>query len=274
MFDPIVTKWHSYSLILKRKTLTNTNMKTIKLALVAIIFAFIGTAHAQTADEIISNYFENTGGEDAWKAIESMKMSGKAGMGPQEFPFVQNIMADGRMAISIDLQGQKLTVQAFDGEQMWGTNFQSMKAEAQDAETSSNFKKEAKNGIDTFLNYKEKGYTLDLQGSETVEGTDTFKIVVTKTPVMVDGKEEANVSTFYFDKENFVPILSESTIPSGPQKGSITQTVYSDYQEAGSIYYPHSVTVKFNGQVGQTIKIETIEINPEMDESIFKMPTQ
>lgn len=249
-------------------------MKTINLLAALLFFTFAGITQAQTAQEIIATYLENTGGEDAWQEIKSMQMTGLAGMGPQEFPFTQSVMADGRMAIQIDLQGQKFTPQAFDGEQMWGTNFQSMKAEAMDAETSSNFKKESKDFIDTFLNYKEKGYTLALLGSETVEGTDTFKIQVTKSPIIVDGKEEPSVSTFYFDKENFVPIMSEAAINSGPQKGTITQTLYSDYQEAGSIYYPYSLTVKYNGQVGQTIKVEKIVINPKLDESIFKMPTQ
>lgn len=259
---------------MKRKHSNTTIMKTIKILAAAVLFTFASISQAQTAEEIVDNYFENTGGIDAWKEIKSMEMTGLAGMGPQEFPFTQTVMADGKMAIQIDLQGQKFTPQAFDGEQMWGTNFQSMKAEAMDAEASSNFKKESKDIIDTFLNYKEKGYTLELLGSETVEGTDTFKIQVTKAPVMVDGKEEPSVATFYFDKENFVPIMSEAAITSGPQKGATTQTLYSDYQEAGAIYYPHSLTVKFNGQVGQTIKVDEIKINTEVDESIFKMPTQ
>lgn len=249
-------------------------MKTIKLLLVAVIVSFTTMAQAQTAEEIIANYFENTGGLDAWNEIETMRMTGKAGMGPQEFPFTQTMTIDGKMAIDIDLQGQKLTVQAFDGEQMWGTNFQSMKAEAMDAETSANYKQEAADVFDTFLNYKEKGYTIALDGSETVEGTDTFKVVVTKKDLIDEGKPVPSVSMFYFDKENFVPIMSETTATSGPQKGMTSQTLYSDYQEAGNIYYPHSLTVKINGQVGQTIKIDQIDINPDIDESIFKMPAQ
>lgn len=249
-------------------------MKTMKVLLVALIFSFIGTTQAQTAEEIIASYFENTGGVDAWNAIETMKMTGVAGSGGQEFPFTQTVTKDGKMAIVIDLQGQKITVQAFDGEQMWSTNFQSGKAEAMDAETSANFKQEAADVMDTFLNYKEKGYTLKLDGSETVEGTDTFKIVVTKKPVMDEGKEVPSVTTFYFDKENFVPIVSETTATSGPQKGITVQTLYSDYQESGTIYYPHSLTVKMNGQVGQSIKIESIDINSDIDDNIFKMPTE
>ncbi|GAA0871743.1 hypothetical protein GCM10009117_08890 [Gangjinia marincola] len=249
-------------------------MKRIQqlLFIAAITIGF--TTNAQTADEIVENYFENTGGEEAWQNIEAMRLTGKAGMGPQEFPFVQTVTDEGKMAIVVDLQGQQFVPQAFDGEMMWTTNFQSMEAEAADKETSDNFKQEAQDMIDTFLNYKEKGYSLELMGEETVEGTEAFKIKVLKKPVMVDGKEVENFSTFYFDKENFVPIMSEQTVKMGPQKGMQTQTIFSDYQEAGDIYYPYSITQKFNGQVGQTIKIEKIEINPDIDEAMFKMPVK
>ncbi len=249
-------------------------MKIARTLFIAILLiAMAPMASAQTADEIIDTYFENTGGKANWEKIKSIKSTGKASFGPQEFPFTQYMMEDGRMAVTISLQGQELTPQAFDGENMWGTNFQSMQAEAQDSETSENYKKnEAKDMPDVFLNYKDKGYTVEKMDDDTIEGTEVFKIKLTKNPIMVDGKEEESVSIYYFDKENFVPIASETTINAGPQKGMTTQTVFSEYLEAGDVYMPFNITQKFNGQVGQSITIENIEINPDIDESIFEMP--
>ena len=248
-------------------------MKTIKLFIALCIVAVAIPAQAQTAEEIVANYLEATGGEAAWRSIGSMKMTGVANMG-QEFPFEQIVMKDGRMVTSIDLQGQKFIVQAFDGESMWTTNFQTQKAEAMDAETSAQYKNESKDVIDSFLDYKEKGYSIEKLEDKTVEGTDCFAVKLTKKPVVVDGKEEENFTTFFFDKETFVPVMSESTAKSGPAKGSVSQTVYSDYLEAGPIYFAHSITTKVNGQTGQSIKMDKIEVNVDMDESIFKMPTQ
>jgi len=249
-------------------------MKTIKLLVALFIAAIAIPTQAQTAEEIVANYHEATGGEEAWKSIKSMTMTGVAGMGPQEFPFTQIVMADGRMQTSIDLQGQKFVPQAFDGEQMWGTNFQTQKAEAMDAEASAQYKAESKDVIDSFIGYKEKGYSLEKLEDKTVEGTDCFTIKLTKKPVVVDGKEEENFTTFYFDKETFVPVMSESTAKSGPGKGSTAQTVFSDYLEAGDVYYAHNIITKFNGQTGQSIKIEKIEVNTDIDDAIFKMPQQ
>ncbi len=51
-------------------------MKTIKLFVAAAIISFSAMTQAQTADEIISNYFENTGGMDKWNALEGVKFEG------------------------------------------------------------------------------------------------------------------------------------------------------------------------------------------------------
>ena len=244
--------------------------------LLTLLFTIVFTSvNAQSAEEIIQKYFENTGGKENWDTIKSMKATGKAGMGSQEFPFTQSMTADGKMAVSINLQGKNITVQAFDGDKMWSTNFQSMKAEAQDSETSENYKKnDAKDFPDPFYNYSAKGYTIEKLEDETVEGVETFKIKLIKNPIIVDGNEEPTSATYYFDKENFVPIMSETVIKEGPQKGMQTQTVFSDYQEAGNIFLPYSIIQKYNGQVGQTIKIEEITLNADFDDTLFEMPIE
>jgi outer membrane lipoprotein-sorting protein len=248
-------------------------MKIVKSFLILLLVLVAVPSNAQTAEEIINNYIENTGGMDAWMNIKGMKTTGDAMMGGQTFPFEQSMMSDGRMAVVIDLQGQRFTPQAFDGKQLWSTNFQSMQAEAADKEASENYiKNEAQDFPDPFLNYKENGYTVELAGEETVEGTECYKLILTKNPIMVDGEAKPNVNTYFFDKENFVPIVMESTINQGPRAGMTTQTVYSEYMQAGDVYIPFSITQKFNGQVGQTIKIKDIEMNPEVDDSLFQMP--
>ncbi len=248
-------------------------MKIFKFLFILLALVAFQPTQAQTAEEIIANYIENTGGAEAWSNIKSMKVTGVAQQGGMNYPFVQTVVSDGRMVIVVDLQGQEFIPQAFDGENMWATNFQSMQAEAADAETSMNYKNnEANEFPDPFINYAENGYKLELIGEETVEGTECYKITLTKNPSMVDGAEEANVVTYYFDKENNVPVMSETTLTSGPGKGSTVQTILSEYLEAGDVYIAHEQSQKFNGQVGQTIKINEIEVNGEFVESLFVMP--
>ncbi|NNM23161.1 MAG: hypothetical protein HKO54_06390 [Flavobacteriaceae bacterium] len=50
------------------------------------------------------------------------------------------------------------------------------------------------------------------------------------------------------------------------------ETVYSEYQEAGDIYFPFNIGVKYAGQLAQSINIENIAVNSEIDDAIFVMP--
>lgn len=251
-------------------------MKTIKLFFLAVLtVSFSTTISAQTADEIIDNYLENVGGKDAWSKVKSMKVTGIGKQQGVDYPFVATYMADGRYVIDVDLQGTSFVVEAFDGEQSWAMNFQTQKAEAADSEASKNVKNEAKDEITSaFYNYKEKGYKVELLGKETWEGTEAFKIKLTKKPSHVDGKEVENIEIFFFDTENFVPLASEAVINSGPAKGATAQTLYSDYQEVDGVYIAFSEINKFNGQVGIEMLVKTIEFNTEVDESIFVMPKE
>jgi hypothetical protein len=235
----------------------------------------VTSASAQTAEEIIDTYIENIGGQEAWSKITAMKSTGIGKQQGVDYPFIATYMKDGRTLINIDLQGREFTVEAFDGETGWAMNFQTQKPEALDSESSLNYKNEAKDYMpDAFMDYKSKDYSLELVGKDTFEGTECFKIKLTKTPAIVDGKEEENVETYYFDTETFVPIAMEAVITSGQGKGATAQKLFSDYQEVDGLYVPFSVIDKFNGQVGLEMVMKTLEFNTEVDESKFKMPKE
>ena len=246
----------------------------MKLCILALFtLCFTTTIDAQSADEIVNNYYENVGGKDAWSKIKSMKVTGIGKQGGVDYPFVATYMADGRYVIDVNIQGASFIVEAFDGEQSWAMNFQTQKAEASDSETSKNVKNEAKDEIaGPFYDYKSKGYQIELLGKETWEGTETFKVKLTKKPSIVDGAEVENVEIYFFDTENFVPLAVESVINSGPAKGATGQTLFSDYQEVDGLYMAFSQINKFNGQTGLEMHIKAVEFNPEIDESIFSMP--
>ena len=101
-----------------------------------------------------------------------------------------------------------------------------------------------------------------------MEGTETYKIKLTRKPMLVDGKEEPNVTYFYFESENFVPIATEAEVQQGPMKGQVVKDTMSDYQEVDGLYFPFAITM--GG--GQPVTITEIVLNPEIDEAMFLMP--
>ena len=194
-------------------------MKTFKTLLLALTLIAVAPMTAQTADEILSNYFENTGGETAWNALQGTKMIGSINAQGMEIPIELYNTKDGKQLVKINLQGQEMTMMSFDGETMWTTNMMTMLPEKSDTETTENMKINNQDFPSPFLNYKEKGYTVEYLGKETKEGTETFKLKLTQKPVMVDGKEEPTVSFHYFETENYVPIVVETTMNRDLQRG-------------------------------------------------------
>lgn len=240
------------------------------------MLAFIAsfTINAQTADEIINNYFENIGGLENLKKLEGIKMSAKISQQGMEIPLDIVQIKGGKQMTVITFQGKEIKQGVFDGEILWSTNFSNMKAEKNDAEATANMKLESNDFPDSFMDYKTKGYTLELLGKETIEGTETFKIKLTKEPVTIDGKQEESVSFYFFDTENYVPIAVQSEIKSGPGKGMISEITFSDYQEVEGLFFPFSLTQGIKGQPGQPITITKIELNPKVDASAFKFPEE
>ena len=247
-------------------------MKKILLFVLAVSASI--TVNSQTVDEIITNYFENTGGMENWGKLEGIQMSAKVNQGGMEIPLEITQLKNGNQMTVINFQGLELKQGVFDGEVLWNTNFQTQKAEKSDQESTDNMKLEAKDFPDAFFNYKEKGYTVELLGKEDLEGTETFKIKLTKKPMTVDGKEVENSSVYFFDAENFVPIVIHSEIRMGPNKGMTSEIKLSDYQEVDGLYFPFSMVQGIKDDIGQPITMEKIELNPTLDASAFKFPEE
>ncbi len=127
---------------------------------------------------------------------------------------------------------------------------------------------------DPFIDYKEKGYTVELLGKETIDGAETFKIKLIREPVTVDGKQEESVTFYFFDAENFVPIAVQTEIKSGQAKGMVSEVTFSDYQEVDGLYFPFSLTQGIKGQPGAPITITSIELNPAIDDNAFAFPEE
>jgi len=248
-------------------------MKTIKTIIIALLILAVAPLTAQTADEIISNYFENTGGQENFKNLSGIKFTGNIDLGGMKFPFEMYKTADGKNMVKADVQGQTFYQEVYDGETLWGTNQMTMAAEKSDSETTANYKNNTNDFPDPFIDYKKKGYTVELLGKETKDGTETFKIKLIKEPLTVDGEKVDDISFYYFDTENFVPIVMEQELNSGPGKGMKIFVKFSDYEEVDGLYFPFSINQGAEGQpVGSVITLTEITLNPEIDVAMFAFP--
>ncbi len=245
-------------------------MKKILLFIIAAVASI--SIQGQTADEIIATYFENIGGLENLKKVKGIKMTAEVNQQGMKIPIEIYQMADGRQMTVVNFQGKQIKQGVYDGKDLWSINFMTMQAEKSDAEATANFKLDTNDFPDPFVDYKSKGYKVELMGKETMDGAETFKIKLTKEPITVDGKKEESVSFYFFDTENFVPIAVQSEIKSGPAKGMVSQSTMSDYDEVNGLYFPFSMTQGVKGQPGTPITIKKIELNPTVDDKEFAFP--
>ncbi|MFT5859952.1 MAG: outer membrane lipoprotein-sorting protein [Flavobacteriaceae bacterium] len=247
-------------------------MKKILLSIAVMSISAMSMAQDATVESILDTYFENTGGRDAWNALEGYKMTAGVSMQGMDIPLEIYSMKDGRAITTFSVMGMDLAQDAFDGEVAWGTNFQSMSAEKSDSEQTENVKRESKDYPDPFLNYEENGYSVELMENENVDGIDCFVLKLTKGTTLVDEEEMENISYFYFDTENYVPVQIKQEMLSGEMAGEMSVTTFSDYQEVDGLYFPFSITQGLEDGEGQTVEITEVELNPEVEDSLFAFP--
>lgn len=220
-------------------------------------------AAAQTVDELIAKSYEARGGLDKLKAVQSVRMTARMTMGPMELPIVIEMKRPARVRVDITVQGTA-AVQAYDGTTAWGISpMGTGQAEALPAEQAKEMADQA--DIDGALaDYKAKGHQVELVGKEKVEGSDAYRLKVTK--------KDGDVEHHFLDAESYLPIRVEAkrTIRGTEIEGEST---IGDYKEAGGLLWPYSIQ---NGAKGrpekQNLTVEKIEINPAIDDARFTMP--
>lgn len=249
-------------------------MKKIILTLTLITAFATANAGEMTAEEIVSTYIENTGGAEAWNKLAGVKLIGEMNQGGMKFPFEIVQLKNGHQYMKFNFQGKELKQGVFDGENMWGTNFMSMKAEKSDAESTANQKLEMNDFPFPLFHYKENGYQLELMGKEEKDGAEVYKLKLTREPKTVDGKKVDDISYYYFDVDALVPLVTESEVKEGPMKGKIGESKLGDYQEVDGLYFPFSMTQGMKDGPSAAMVISKVELNPTVNDSEFVMPKE
>jgi outer membrane lipoprotein-sorting protein len=239
--------------------------KKLLLSLCAVALLSI-SAFGQTADELLEKNLKAMGGKDKLAALKSVKMIGKMKMGPMEAPFSMTKARPSGMRVDFTIQGMTGT-QAYDGTTGWMLMpFQGNKdAQKMTEEQLKDIRTEADFDGPTF-DYKAKGNKVEYVGKEDVQGTPAYKLKVTTK----EGKE----SNVYLDAETYLAIRTEATRNVMGQDIEM-ETSIGDYKTVDGLLFPYSIESHAKGKEGmggQTIAIETIELNPKIDAAMFTMP--
>jgi len=220
-----------------------------------------------TVDEIVAKNLDARGGAEKWKTVQSYRVSGKMSLGGgMEAPFTMTKKRPEMMRLDFTFQGMTGT-QAYDGTGGWMIMPFLGKKDAEPM--AGDMLKEARDQADfddQMWGYKAKGNTLELLGKSDIEGTPAYKLKLTTK----DGVD----STVYVDTETFLTVKVEAKRKVQGQDVEGESSI-GNYQEFGGVTFPTSIESKAKGAAGgQTITIEKVELNPAIENDLFKMPAK
>ena len=234
------------------------------LTLVAVLFMSVVTAYSQAVDDVINKSITAIGGKEKIKAVNSMKVYVNFDSQGMKIPVTMTFKRPGMILSEVEVQGMKILT-GFDGKHGWMLNPMTGKTEAEPMPEES--LKQLKDQADydgKLVDYAAKGYKAELLGKEEVEGTNVYKVKLTK------GED---VTTYFIDTETYL-VLKERTKTVYKGKEMVSDAIYSDYREtSGGIKYPFSIEQReVDAEEGSKMTVDKVEVNVDVDEAIFKMP--
>jgi outer membrane lipoprotein-sorting protein len=233
------------------------------------VLTLAGLASAESLEEILAKNVEVRGGEDAILAVQTTRSTGTMRMGGSaagaiEVPFTAEFKRPNKVRIEFTMQGMT-AVQAYDGEVGW--SIMPFLGKTEPEEMAEDQLKDIKDQSDfdgILVNYEEKGHTVELMGTEEVDGTPAYKLKVTK--------ENGDVVNLYLDQEYYIEFKADTKREVQGAEVEVS-TVFGDYKEVDGLLFAHSMEMSFAGNpAGQVITIETMELDVEIDDDRFAMP--
>jgi outer membrane lipoprotein-sorting protein len=227
-----------------------------------------GVVHAQTVDDIIGANIKSKGGVEKIKATTTVRMTGSVvarDMNGRDITGTMTMVAKrpNLMRRDATVNGQKIT-NAFDGTSLWMAMGTMPAQELPGTQTA--YARQDAEFDSVFLDYKEKGFLIELVGKEKLDGADVFHLKV--------ARKGAPPRDFYLDavtgleKKMVVSVQS----PDGSPVTSVTE--FSDYRTVDGCLVPFVLTQRQNGTLISTTTLDKIEFNVPVEDSYFKMPAK
>jgi outer membrane lipoprotein-sorting protein len=240
-------------------------MKKIIVFFIAVVFLGL-LCQGQSVDDIIGKNLEAKGGIEKLRAIKTIKSVGKMIMMGFETKVTMWYKEPVMMRMEMLIAGKVMTF-AYDGKIAWQISPMTGSDEPQEmtGQQAEQIIDNADMMSDPFVDYKKKGFKIELDGKEEMEGTPVFKLKLTK--------KNGNVVYYFIDAESFIELKSWMTKKVNEQE-TTTETFFGDFKEVAGVMMPHSMNIKMNGQDNGDIILESIETNVPIADDFFKLPAK
>ena len=222
-----------------------------------------------TAQQIVERNVRARGGLEAWRAVNTLKMSGEMGAGGKTeamLPFVLSLKRPLKSRLEITFAG-KNAVQVYDGTQGWKLrpflNRDDVEPFKPDELESAASQAELDGPL---VDYARKGTRIELAGTEQVEGKKTYKLKLT----LKNGAKRF----LWVDASTFL----ERKISGDPRKldgrPRSVEIFSRDYRTVGGLKMPFVLETVVEGvKQSHKVVVRTVKVNPLLEDALFAKPT-
>lgn len=235
----------------------------------AILGLLLSAGALYAADElpkgetILDKYIEATGGKAAYEKVKSDISTGTmtfVAMGLKG-AMVSYAQAPDKRLVEVSLEGIGKISEGVAGGMAWSMSaMQGPRVKEGDEKAES--LRQARYNAD--LNWRDIYKSAETTGSETVDGADCYKVVLTSK----DGK----TTTRWYDKKT--GLITKMSMSQKSPMGEIQVEIFpSDYRKEGDILMPHKVLSKLAGQE-LSMTIDKVEQNASIPPEKFEPPAE
>jgi outer membrane lipoprotein-sorting protein len=218
---------------------------------------------AQTVDEIVAKNLAAKGGVEALKAVQAVRITAHVNPAPDvTIPVTITTARPNKLKQETNVQGQQI-IMAFDGQTAWTINPMMGVATPRLIEGGELENLRTQADMDgPLVDYKAKGSTIQLVGTETVNDKKTQRLKITRK----DGQSQE----LFVDAETGLEVKAVNQVVRQGQTFSV-ESVFSDYRKVGNLTMAHKIEQSIMGQ-NITFSIDKVEFLTQVDPQIFKMP--
>jgi len=287
-----------------RKTLAISFMMAAS-ALMAIAAENSPAPANLSAAEIVNKNIEARGGLQAWRAVQSLSMEGKMGVGgnkraamspelpppgkkmaqipsdprPKEevqLPFTMYLQRPHKERVELLFNGKK-AIQVYDGDNGWKLRPYLNRLEVETYSANELKISSTQAELDGYLvDYASKGTRVELEGMEKVENRDDYKLKLT----LKTGQQ----MHLWIDAQTYLETKVEGQPRVLDDVKHQVEVYYRDYRAVNGLKIPFTLETRVlpaggpNDRIIQNpvppekISIDKVTVNPKLDASLFTKP--
>jgi hypothetical protein len=236
----------------------------IKALAFVLIVGIVNNLSAQNLDEIVNKHIKAMGGADKLSKLQSLKITAEMDIMNMKVPITTTIIQNKGFRSETTVQGMTV-VQAVNGNTGWAINPMTGQTKATALPEEAVKSMAAETDLTGLYNYKEKGYTLTLDGEEDLAGIKVYKVSMT----LKNGIKRIN----YISKDTFYILKIVVHLTMNGQD-VMSENIQSDFRQVDGYFYPFTSEVTTSAMPGtkMALKITNLEVNPKIDPTIFNMP--